>query len=208
MRSPVNLQLQVYPRVGGGNAIWTHWRDDLRGLSPRGRGKLRKYHCIPFHCGSIPAWAGETARTPHPCGRGAVYPRVGGGNDICPFHMWRALGLSPRGRGKLFQLAKANVAVRSIPAWAGETPPVSRRTALGAVYPRVGGGNPIRTRSPTAFAGLSPRGRGKRHDKRSPDDYCRSIPAWAGETKTPTPNSPVSKVYPRVGGGNNWAKIA
>ena len=59
-----------------------------------------------------------------------VYPRVGGGNyspatlPIC------VSGLSPRGRGKLFQLRVGLELVGSIPAWAGETPDSIKRGDL------------------------------------------------------------------------------
>ncbi len=51
---------EVYPRVGGGNCPYCgadHYND---GLSPRGRGKLRRYRHTRTEEGSIPAWAGET----------------------------------------------------------------------------------------------------------------------------------------------------
>ena len=50
--------------------------------------------------------------------------------------------------------------------------------------------------------GLSPRGRGKPHILRPTALLGRSIPAWAGETKSAAPIAGASTVYPRVGGGN------
>ena len=91
--------------------------------------------------GSIPAWAGETAEVKAKHEYGTVYPRVGGGNWEWFGREFGREGLSPRGRGKPIQLQAGMFAVRSIPAWAGET---RRRVSPFndmKVYPRVGGGN-------------------------------------------------------------------
>ena len=66
---------------------------------------------------------------------------MGGGNfsfnaaDLFPG------GLSPRGRGKPGERAIKELAMRSIPAWAGETLPIFHFPRKYTVYPRVGGGN-------------------------------------------------------------------
>ena len=92
--------------------------------------------------------------------------------------------------------------MRSIPAWAGETPsPPAARAATG-VYPRVGGGNIRRSKCKMYVIGLSPRGRGKRRSTTTGARYGGSIPAWAGETLQQEINAILMKVYPRVGGGN------
>ena len=57
---PDDIVPGVYPRVGGGNAFKSGCRLPVRGLSPRGRGKLAKTGKAPLPIGSIPAWAGET----------------------------------------------------------------------------------------------------------------------------------------------------
>ena len=116
----------------------------------------------------------------------------------------RHWGLSPRGRGKQVSRAAVRSARRSIPAWAGET---ARRLAvkrMPAVYPRVGGGNAQPFPFHSGGHGLSPRGRGKPRLCQQAHQQPRSIPAWAGETKTPSPTPTSSAVYPRVGGGNNF----
>ena len=52
--------------------------------------------------------------------------------------------------------------------------------------------------------GLSPRGRGKRHILNPPAVSDRSIPAWAGETPLAGLSVAPWRVYPRVGGGNQY----
>ena len=92
--------------------------------------------------------------------------------------------------------------LRSIPAWAGETPIPGPGRYPTPVYPRVGGGNAAGGGYPFPAGGLSPRGRGKRPRRRSLFSQAGSIPAWAGETPGPGTPGCSSRVYPRVGGGN------
>ena len=84
-------------------------------------------------------------------------------------------------------VAPTTTCVGSIPAWAGETPAPFVQFAISRVYPRVGGGNRITAALVDIPQGLSPRGRGKRNAKSVGAVIERSIPAWAGETETPTP---------------------
>ena len=94
------------------------------------------------------------------------------------------------------------MAAGSIPAWAGETPPLVALRWDDQVYPRVGGGNQSLRISPSRQNGLSPRGRGKRRRGNAGHQRQRSIPAWAGETPPQSPYRRSPSVYPRVGGGN------
>ena len=113
----------VYPRVGGGNEnLPEEWNGRL-GLSPRGRGKLMRILQAMLLIGSIPAWAGETFERLSAMSGSEVYPRVGGGNQDRPHHRQLLAGLSPRGRGKRRPKSIVGIGIRSIPAWAGETPP-------------------------------------------------------------------------------------
>ena len=65
---------------------------------------------------------------------------MGGGTPQGPAASQRQPGLSPRGRGNLFALLKAQVIRGSIPAWAGEPKREAGYNILYKVYPRVGGG--------------------------------------------------------------------
>ena len=192
----------VYPRVGGGNSIGGASPKSARGLSPRGRGKPPPSRVAAPAAGSIPAWAGETAAKPGCCARRRVYPRVGGGNSRFNSSSKRAVGLSPRGRGKPETGVNPQVLAGSIPAWAGETMTYSQLLALDEVYPRVGGGNPDYPNPQTYRNGLSPRGRGKPPSATAAGRLPRSIPAWAGETSAGAALYTSAGVYPRVGGGN------
>ena len=110
-------------------------------------------------------------------------------------------GLSPRGRGNLFEERPGEGRGRSIPAWAGEprirsTPPPSSE-----VYPRVGGGTAAFADRRVDRPGLSPRGRGNPSSSPGVNVQIRSIPAWAGEPCWQRHTKRARKVYPRVGGG-------
>ena len=188
--------------MGGGNYRSERKPMYRRGLSPRGRGKPRARTPPQARRRSIPAWAGETAQSAASPNARKVYPRVGGGNRVSnTTHRVRA-GLSPRGRGKRSTFQSSKWALRSIPAWAGETRLECPTLSIDKVYPRVGGGNRIWRIDIDDGEGLSPRGRGKRSDCRSGVSTSGSIPAWAGETSEAIRTSSTGAVYPRVGGGN------
>ena len=174
----------------------------LPGLSPRGRGKPVVPLVKLAFVGSIPAWAGETAKVKAWRTSLTVYPRVGGGNLLPRRHPLAPRGLSPRGRGKLPPDYHLPIEIRSIPAWAGETRPPGLSSSSERVYPRVGGGNFQYLHFLFAMNGLSPRGRGKRRGKRRTAGSRGSIPAWAGETQGDAVRRQRRRVYPRVGGGN------
>ena len=157
----------------------------------------------PEEMRSIPAWAGETPGASGRAGNAGVYPRVGGGNARVGSSSLSSTGLSPRGRGKPAGLFLGNQVEGSIPAWAGETQQTCPQLRGQSVYPRVGGGNVMRTRLQAAQQGLSPRGRGKRRWERDDPGGIGSIPAWAGETHPGPAVKGKGGVYPRVGGGNH-----
>ena len=138
----------------------------------------------------------------------AVYPRVGGGNDAPLYRGDTLRGLSPRGRGKPLPLIIDRLQIRSIPAWAGETGDMPMRGFAIRVYPRVGGGNRALLLQRPNREGLSPRGRGKRAHTEAQHAETRSIPAWAGETGSHSPQALPNTVYPRVGGGNRERRAA
>ena len=205
--NPGGVAHEVYPRVGGGNFPRRRVQAIRRGLSPRGRGKLSSFLLWRRWLRSIPAWAGETLR--RGCCRmdGSVYPRVGGGNSSASHSTAHSSGLSPRGRGKRALAQPLRRAARSIPAWAGETSGCGKKRFGCPVYPRVGGGNQVRSEYTMSPVGLSPRGRGKRNSPHRATPGAGSIPAWAGETCQAYFMAISSKVYPRVGGGNRRALL-
>ena len=197
----IEIEVRVYPRVGGGTDPALGGNRRYLGLSPRGRGNLLQLVADGRLSGSIPAWAGEPTLLRCSLRLSPVYPRVGGGTLSMVTASVCIAGLSPRGRGNLVLDLCCNSHYRSIPAWAGEPDSETRAVGFPRVYPRVGGG----TRSPrlgnNGGDGLSPRGRGNLKVTLSQPSYRRSIPAWAGEPCEGCPPNHLSQVYPRVGGG-------
>ena len=126
---------------------------------------------------------------------------MGGGTPSATTVPVGATGLSPRGRGNLFQYIVRPDADRSIPAWAGEPRNTAGRYPTRRVYPRVGGGTMTNAGRSIMATGLSPRGRGNRSSPAPDGKHRRSIPAWAGEPRPAGAGSWHGQVYPRVGGG-------
>ncbi len=127
---------------------------------------------------------------------------MGGGDLEGDGHGGSKRGRSPRGRGRRGRTIRSRRCHRSIPAWAGETRAGLWAGCGRAVDPRVGGGDVSAGCSITPPNGRSPRGRGRRHRVRVNNDPTRSIPAWAGETRSPAGRRPRRRVDPRVGGGD------
>ena len=112
-----------------------------------------------------------------------VYPRVGGGTQPTLPVLHAPDGLSPRGRGNHPATPGRNHIRRSIPAWAGEPSQSKTFSMRRWVYPRVGGGTQPTLPVLHAPDGLSPRGRGNRHNQKRFQCADGSIPAWAGMSK-------------------------
>ena len=202
------ISLWVYPRVCGGAAFTLAGITEDQGLSPRVRGSLSTRQEVRSHVGSIPACAGEPARSFARTGGGRVYPRVCGGAREAQRVPERYLGLSPRVRGSP-KLSQRGVDLRgSIPACAGEPCRRIRSTADAGVYPRVCGGADFMSYHPGLPPGLSPRVRGSRVRRDRPDVAEGSIPACAGEPSILRRGWTSLRVYPRVCGGAGAATAA
>ena len=183
-RKSATWSRRVYPRVCGGTEIPRRAGSGSAGLSPRVRGNLGRHSQSPPSARSIPACAGEPCRPGGSAGHTRVYPRVCGGTAARCRARSNWYGLSPRVRGNPEKRIMGTLAVRSIPACAGEPAVHIQRQPDGEVYPRVCGGTTrglAMTRPP---GGLSPRVRGNpfRVSLVAADDG--SIPACAGEPRT------------------------
>ena len=89
----------------------------------------------------------------------------------------------------------------SIPARAGEPGRAAARRYSARVYPRTGGGTPVREQDIDAIMGLSPHGRGNRGVQGAEVKEAGSIPARAGEPLRAAIWRKSTRVYPRTGGG-------
>ena len=176
---------RVYPRVGGGTLGGVAFSLFGGGLSPRRRGNPVQGRFEFGQSGSIPAWAGEPGGRTRSRRRARVYPRVGGGTGESPAKSRASVGLSPRGRGNRRARRPGGPGGGSIPAWAGEPRIHTLHRRRGRVYPRVGGGTTGRASPAASIRGLSPRGRGNPARSAAAASDSGSIPAWAGEPRSP-----------------------
>ena len=185
----------------GGTVLSAKFMQHDDGLSPRVRGNL----CLQLPCcsqaRSIPACAGEPLPDFHRAFEVGVYPRVCGGTRPSWPRSCCGCGLSPRVRGNRGDEAGVGLAIRSIPACAGEPGAIKRSAWNNTVYPRVCGGTRCTGYLLSISLGLSPRVRGNPRILRQRPAYFRSIPACAGEPPLAAVAYQSPQVYPRVCGG-------
>ena len=155
--------------------------------------------------GSIPACAGEPNSKNQNRVKCRVYLRVCGGTSPAFYTRNIAGGLSPRVRGNQAGSGRSLHVFGSIPACAGEPPPLCPRYLCPGVYPRVCGGTAHSSTPCACIRGLSPRVRGNLAcpGRRLGDE--RSIPACAGEPQQDHISRRAGQVYPRVCGGTKVA---
>ena len=155
----------------------------------------------PVLRGSIPAQAGEPPFSILRLSVQWVYPRTGGGTRCLQAHVYHFTGLSPHRRGNQRRVLESFGYVGSIPAQAGEPVGATAGSVRSRVYPRTGGGTRTLQSSRQYSAGLSPHRRGNLDSADTMDECGGSIPAQAGEPLWHLGTFPISRVYPRTGGG-------
>ena len=182
-------QTAVYPRACGGTLTYVLYSGVGKGLSPRVRGNPSGPPWERNRKRSIPARAGEPPMRSVLLVICVVYPRACGGTDSSTFTAFNSTGLSPRVRGNPPKGHKGGDAGGSIPARAGEPlPGMCQRSPL-KVYPRACGGTPLVRPADHPFTPLSPRVRGNPRRLHRGRVGVRSIPARAGEPRTPVATS-------------------
>ena len=176
---------EVYPRVCGGTCGRVMVAPDTDGLSPRVRGNPVPPNAPPKKERSIPACAGEP-QTGYDMGAAdPVYPRVCGGTRFMTATGNEYRGLSPRVRGNRGHGVSRPGVCGSIPACAGEPPGCGARARGVEVYPRVCGGTAVGPMAAFSDPGLSPRVRGNPDLDQGTLFLHGSIPACAGEPRSP-----------------------
>ena len=128
------------------------------------------------------------------------HPRMGGEHPAMTDILAISAGSSPHGRGTSRTLSEIAMAVRVIPAWAGNIGRKRTRPAECTGHPRMGGEHRSPASPGPASRGSSPHGRGtfrcRRFSSRSP----RVIPAWAGNMWCCPPGRGARPGHPRMGG--------
>ena len=190
----------VYPRPRGEYARAAGERGQTDGLPPPTRGIHHTYIRAFPALRSTPAHAGNTAHGGVLSKRGEVYPRPRGEYRV----MWASPsaphGLPPPTRGIPQRNPHGYASLRSTPAHAGNTRPVTSLSSRARVYPRPRGEyTPFRALGRN-HRGLPPPTRGIpiRDGERAASG--RSTPAHAGNTAVGMRNIPPAAVYPRPRG--------
>ena len=191
-----------HPRVRGENKRLSRGRAPDAGTSPRARGKLPRHPRRTRTPGNIPACAGKTLIAPMEGGKIWEHPRVRGENTSGNKFFARALGTSPRARGKPSRGARFTYIRRNIPACAGKTGTCDWPGREKEEHPRVRGENTSRMLENLIRWGTSPRARGKLRGQSAQRDCARNIPACAGKTPMNREKSHTGKEHPRVRGEN------
>ena len=132
----------------------------------------------------------------------ADHPRECGANSRSPVFIGRVSGSSPRVRGKLCLLFSLGIAVRIIPASAGQTEEGPQAHRRWSDHPRECGANTTLLPRLLIVFGSSPRVRGK-HTALARSRTCpRIIPASAGQTRRPQAQRKRRTDHPRECGAN------
>ena len=132
----------------------------MAGSSPRVRGTLFRYAHQRPGIRFIPAGAGNTWASDVAEGNRSVHPRGCGEHLKTGPGMEMGFGSSPRVRGTLLVAVSLIVAMRFIPAGAGNTLIARRSASAFAVHPRGCGEHSRAPISHRSFSGSSPRVRG------------------------------------------------
>ena len=126
-----------------------------------------------------------------------VYPRWRGELDRTASVVSSGSGLSPLARGTPVFANLWTIAIRFIPAGAGNSGSLTQRLSALTVYPHWRGDLRAAATPEVPLPGLSPLARGTRVSSR----YCaaptRFIPAGAGNSAFLTVRIPAPPVYPR-----------
>ena len=148
-----------------GNSQDTHLVRDLPSVHPRLRGELTiRISMVICTSGSSPLTRGTLNDSPYKALTRTVHPRLRGELlNGAPLSQDQG-GSSPLTRGTLFWDFIEEVDERFIPAYAGNSLPVSPTSTLGPVHPRLRGELAEKMRNKGYVPGSSPLTRGTRRD--------------------------------------------
>ena len=170
------------------------------GSSPRMRGT----HNVDVHLagifGIIPAYAGNTCDDTTLGEVNGDHPRVCGEHRKRRNDCSKVKGSSPRMRGTRVEMVLRQISSGIIPAYAGNTPPLTLRRPTTRDHPRVCGEHHRRRFRPRCPAGSSPRMRGTLLAMVSATPLAGIIPAYAGNTAHSSAQARHHQDHPRVCG--------
>ena len=201
-RAPTRAAAWAHPRACGENANMLIRECWARGSSPRVRGKPGAGRVGQGLGRLIPARAGKTGKSMLLAVPVGAHPRACGENGRPGSRRRRAVGSSPRVRGKRMVWPSKTATPRLIPARAGKTPCSVTSTWVPGAHPRACGENPRIPCPVRAQDGSSPRVRGKRIGGPHAQALARLIPARAGKTCPSALRIVGPRAHPRACGEN------
>ena len=154
--------------------------------------------------GIIPAYAGSTAQRIRHDAAERDHPRVCGEHDGEGRWVKSIRGSSPRMRGAPAASCFPHGDHGIIPAYAGSTSMISRKTACTRDHPRVCGEHGRSHSRGVVASGSSPRMRGAPFNPCRWDEHVGIIPAYAGSTSASDGDFPSGWDHPRVCGEHSF----
>ena len=197
-------RMPVHPRERGERSTApTVWHRPI-GSSPRARGTVRPIYVMGIDDRFIPASAGNGPGRDHRRHAKTVHPRERGERAIRSGIVRLPFGSSPRARGTGGLVLGPILAVRFIPASAGNGPSAGGCPFNVSVHPRERGERTDQIAGEFKDIGSSPRARGTARLMAAKFAEERFIPASAGNgTRAGTAQRSVS-VHPRERGERCW----
>ena len=176
--------LKDHPRVCGKNRKAQRTETAATGSPPRMREKQKVCKGAFSMSRITPAYAGKTSNTKCCSARTWDHPRVCGKNAQYECVAFDTLGSPPRMREKHTKHAKAHLAYRITPAYAGKTVISISSPFILKDHPRVCGKNTKNSHICTLHSGSPPRMREKLNAPALCARRFRITPAYAGKTSS------------------------
>ena len=190
----------VHPRACGEQARVKLHPSYAIGSSPRLRGTVNEEIQPLIHVRFIPAPAGNRLSPISVTRDTTVHPRACGEQPEPEASRRSLTGSSPRLRGTAPRCPPRSPPSRFIPAPAGNSAPCGSPPAAAAVHPRACGEQRRTLTTFRSHSGSSPRLRGTAGEPLANLHHYRFIPAPAGNSTDPWPNSSRTPVHPRACG--------
>ena len=191
---------RVHPRTRGAtHRVAISGRYDA-GPSPHTRGNRRRGCRAQLRERSIPAHAGQPMPGRRWCRVARVHPRTRGATRLARGESVSRQGPSPHTRGNPLLGMDGTLDRGSIPAHAGQPRAVRSSRSSSRVHPRTRGATPLPAHGGILLEGPSPHTRGNREHARDLQGERGSIPAHAGQPRSPTIARITSRVHPRTRG--------
>ncbi|VEI03674.1 Domain of uncharacterised function (DUF2825) [Acidipropionibacterium jensenii] len=170
------------------------------GSSPHSRGTRPGAPACRRAHGLIPAFAGNTDQFDRCFRHIWAHPRIRGEHTEIPDPRPDGRGSSPHSRGTPCEESFAYFSRGLIPAFAGNTRPLTARRPAHGAHPRIRGEHPINAPRRSSVLGSSPHSRGTLRGVPCAVADLGLIPAFAGNTTRNRTHRSRTRAHPRIRG--------